>query len=74
MITLNISDTLFMKVGCDEANNWMDKNIGMLIHDDPELTYGEGWRIVYRPDNGDLDWVLEFEEEHHAVLFLLRWS
>lgn len=75
MIALDITNSPFMKVNCDESNEWLSKNVGELIHDDPEISYGEGWRITFDPDAEDGKiWLAEFDNERHAMLFLLRWS
>jgi hypothetical protein len=73
MITLDVTDTEFLNtIKVDVANEWMSKNVGELIHDDSELTYGVGWKLVWEPDCQR--WVMMFENDKHASLFLLRWS
>lgn len=75
MIALDITNSPFMKVHCGETNDWLSENVGELIHDDPEISYGKGWRITFDPAHeGEGRWIAEFEEERHAMLFLLRWS
>lgn len=72
MITLDITYSVFMKVTTGEGNEWMNKNVGEIVHDDAALSYGKGWR-VYHTDYCN-SWFVDFETEEHAMLFLLRWT
>jgi hypothetical protein len=73
MIILDITESPFITdIKCDEADRWMEDNVGTLIHDDPELAYGDGWRLAFEPECKR--WIMQFENDIHASLFLLRWS
>lgn len=75
MTRLDITNSPFLDVNCDEANIWLNDNIGTLIHDEPDFAYGEGWRIRFDPTReSEGRWLAEFEKESHAMFFLLRWS
>lgn len=73
MITLDVTETSFIQdTTCEEANLWMANNIGKLIHDDPHGTYGVGWQLVWESECGR--WVMQFDNDIYASLFILRWS
>lgn len=73
MVVLDVTESLFITgITSDEADQWMEDNVGTLIHDDPELYYGDGWKLVWEPDCKR--WIMQFENDIHASLFLLRWS
>lgn len=77
MIKLDISGSSFMDVPIVEADSWMNDNVGEVISDDTKCTVGFGWRVYMIDDGAAHDfgrWYIEFEEEKHATLFLLRWS
>ena len=71
MITLDVTDTEFLGTTTDIANEWMSKNVGKLIYDDVEEAVGVGWKLVWEPECRR--WVMQFENDKHASLFLLRW-
>lgn len=71
MITLNVSLSPFiLDITSDEGNEWMIKNVGELIHDDFDHSYGAGWRVLYKEEH----WFVEFDDEKHATLFMLWWA
>lgn len=69
---IDITDFTFMHENADVTNEWLDKHVGKLIHDDPEISYGEGWRLVY--DSVTASWVMKIDDESKAAFFILRWS
>jgi hypothetical protein len=72
MITLDVTETPFIQdIDCEQGNQWLVDNVGALIHDDPELTYGVGWKLIWERECQR--WVMMFENDKHASLFLLRW-
>lgn len=56
----------------EDSNKWLNDNIGKLIHDEPELSYGENWKLQWEPITSR--WIIQFDDEKHATLFLLRWA
>ena len=69
---IDISEYEFTRVSCSEGNQWMHDNIGILIRDDVDQSFGEGWRIYY--DETSDRWTVEIEDETKASFFMLRWS
>lgn len=72
MIILNVTDTDFIALDVEEANRWLNDNIGSLVHDDWDCSYGDGWRLEYEPNTHS--WLLQIQEESKAILFQLRWD
>lgn len=73
MVTLDVTESSFIEdLDAKDANQWMNDNVGKLLHDDVDLTYGVGWNLQYEPECQR--WVMQFENDKHASLFLLRWS
>jgi hypothetical protein len=73
MVTLDVTETSFIEdLDTEDANQWMNDNVGKLLHDDVYLTYGVGWHLEYETECQR--WVIQFENDKHASLFLLRWS
>jgi hypothetical protein len=73
MITLDVTETPFIvDLDTEDANQWMNDNVGKLLHDETYLTYGVGWHLEY--DSNSTSWVMLFENDKHSTLFLLRWS
>lgn len=73
MVTLDVTETTFIvDLDTEDVNQWMSDNVGKLLHDGTYLTYGVGWRLEY--ETGCRRWVMQFENDKHASLFLLRWS
>lgn len=72
MIILDVTGTSFIEdVEAEEANAWMNDNVGAIEHDDCYCSYGKGWRLVY--EHHDHRWILKIDKEDKAVLFQLRW-
>ncbi len=80
MIKLDISNTSFIHdVPSCEGDDWLEANVGKIKFENMEgsRTVGEGWTFYFNDDHGHDDhghWFIEFEDEKHASLFLLRWS
>lgn len=77
MIVLDISTSPFvLDVEEEKADGWMATNIGKLIAtgegDDGCSSRGVGWKVYY--DDTQRKWFAEFEHDHHATFFLLRWT
>lgn len=73
MIILDVTDTLFIDdLSVEEANDWMNTNVGATIHEAWDYSYGEGWRLEF--ETRALRWILQIEEESKAILFQLRWG
>jgi ketol-acid reductoisomerase len=76
MIELDISNSDFIiNTNSDIANQWLNDNVGEMIHDDMALSYGHGWKIEFRMSRFTVGkWILTFDDDKYASLFLLRWS
>lgn len=73
MVTLDVTETSFIEdLDVEAANQWMSNNVGPLIHDDSKLTYGVGWKLIWESECQR--WVMQFENDKHASLFILRWA
>lgn len=69
---IDITHYSFMDKTAEETNDWMNQYVGRLIHDDPETSYGEGWRLVYERETAS--WCMKIDDEAKAAFFILRWS
>lgn len=78
MIKLDITENSFLAEDAEIADDWMNDNIGELLGGRGLMSYGKGWKITkeFKPDLpfGGTRWYVEFENENHAIWFLMRWS